>query len=679
MPLDKPAGTVHLWEADSGLPHLPPLPQDNYVIALDFSPDGETLATGDYCGFVRFWNTRTGQPAGQSLVQQAIVLCLAYSPDGRRLLAGLADNHGQNAGTQLWDLATGQPLGPYFEHKHWVVIVAFSPDGRTALTGARDGTVRLWNGLTGESLGEPLPLAGTPTTAVFRPDSKQLATGCSDGTVRLWDTATGKPVPGGLLAHPYPISALAFSADGRYLLAGCKQGISRLWDLATHRGLGPPFVQRYAILAVAFRPDGRSFTTIDESGDTRVWRIPEPPAETDVERLTLRLQVRTGLALDAGQSPVPLDTKSWQARRERLAATEGASGPPLAPGLGEAAWHDARARDAEQDDDDFGVLWHLDRLAALKPEDWSVPARRARAHALAGRLEQADADYARAASLAGPARLLDWYLHGAADCERRKQWATALWYVNRVLAARPTDWRLYYWRATIQAQLGKTAESEGDSAKAVELGADGSYLSRLAQGEVDRGRWDRAAELFAGARRQSFLPQFQWTAQGLVCLQVGDSAGYRDVCAQVYQQLTRDVPPWVLQQEYLELCLVGPAAFSDYAQVLDLAERMARSAANRTPDEQHEMLSFWGALHYRAGQYAEAIRRLQERLAAANNQPGMYDYLFLAMAHQRLGKTVEARQWLERALARPLPDSTYQFWDRMAVELIRREAQALIR
>jgi hypothetical protein len=54
------------------------------------------------------------------------------------------------------------------------------------------------------------------------------------------------------------------------------------------------------------------------------------------------------------------------------------------------------------------------------------------------------------------------------------------------------------------------------------------------------------------------------------------------------------------------------------------------------------------------------------------------DWVFLAMAHLRLGHRDEARRWLDRFRARQPVGDASRFWDELEIRLLRSEAEAVV-
>jgi hypothetical protein len=319
---------------------------------------------------------------------------------------------------------------------------------------------------------------------------------------------------------------------------GCKDGSARLWDVATARPVGPAMVQRSPIVAVTFTPDGRDFLSTAADGTTRSWPVPGPLGG-DVDRLALRLHVLTGMRMEAGQRVEKLAAETWEERSLRLKEVEGTVAGAYAISVSPSGYHDARARDAEQDGNTFAARWHLDRQIDRRgmadddddvPVRWLLHARRARACSTAGQFDAADADYRRAEDLSSRAIMLDWYRQRVADCERTSQWRTALRYLDRCLAAEPTNGELYAIRARVFGRLGRPEDQLADLTRAAELGPEGDILITLADEHAALGHWARAGALYAEARRRGPEPLPAWLHGALVDLEVGDRAGYRSLC-----------------------------------------------------------------------------------------------------------------------------------------------------
>ena len=369
---------VYLWDAGTGRPATSPLPQMDWVAAMAFSPDGRVLATGGYDRTVHLWEVATGRPFGSPLVHDDIVWCLAFSPDGQTLAVGTTFDYTLNrAGVRLWQVATGAARGPLLPHKEWVDTLAWNPHGETFVTVTRGQTIHLWNAFSGEEIlpGVLQPVGkGYGAKVAFSPDGKLIVTaGHGDGTVRLADGVTGKPV-GRPMSHRSALSAVAFSPDAKTLVTGFEDGSVRLWDVPSCRPIGPPRTQRQPIAGVAFTPDGRSFLSTGRDGSTRAWPTPLP-LSGEPEQLSLQLEVRTGMRMDAEQGYSRLAPEQWQERRRQLEEQihEGPEGTRWNTARSflsrDLAEHDDCARDAEQLGDTFAALWHLDRLLSSQEPD----------------------------------------------------------------------------------------------------------------------------------------------------------------------------------------------------------------------------------------------------------------------------------------------------------------------
>jgi tetratricopeptide (TPR) repeat protein len=133
-------------------------------------------------------------------------------------------------------------------------------------------------------------------------------------------------------------------------------------------------------------------------------------------------------------------------------------------------------------------------------------------------------------------------------------------------------------------------------------------------------------------------------------------------------------------------CTLASAAVAEASVPGRLAEPELKASAT-----QFWSLTEQGALSYRAGRFAEAVARFEESLRA-DPRPGtaVLNWLWLALAQQRLGQTESARRWLDRAAAwldqyrDGMPDRAegelgLHLHNWLEAHVLRREAEAMVR
>ena len=100
----------------------------DWVLHVEFSPDGRRIATGGADGAIKVWETTSNQEPFTLRGHKQNVTCVAFSPDGRRLASTSSDQT-----VKIWD-ATANPevitwrggVGP-------IARIAFFPDGHRLL------------------------------------------------------------------------------------------------------------------------------------------------------------------------------------------------------------------------------------------------------------------------------------------------------------------------------------------------------------------------------------------------------------------------------------------------------------------------------------------------------------------------------------------------------------------
>jgi predicted Zn-dependent protease len=376
--------------------------------------------------------------------------------------------------------------------------------------------------------------------------------------------------------------------------------------------------------------------------------------------------METGLALSR------LNPAAWQERLEQLGRLD----PHAAFADRDPAWHAPLIREAEENGNAFAAIWHLDRLIAARPEDWFLYARRGRARSLSDQLDKAADDFQNAERLSSRDQVLDFQAHCVLDCTKAERWAAALWYLDRLLAARPQDWSLHLDRAEVYGKLGREADRQAERTRVFELGADEGVVLPRAEELGHAGRWSEAARLLAGCGRRGPLSLQLAQAWAIACLQAKDYPGYREACAAILAWQGSEPTVVYNAINAASVFALRSKGLDDYRVPIAWLERRLSDVPALRTVWQRDFWNAFGGLLLRAGRLDKAIVRIQEGIAAQDAElPTAWTYL--ALAHARKGQVAEARQMLERLRERH-PDSSLAFWDLQEITLLRSEAEALV-
>lgn len=288
---------------------------------IDFAPDGYTIAESTVGG-IQLWDAATGELLNVLQLNNAegIVWDVDFSPDGEMLAsAGLSDG-----AITLWDIASMAPVGNPFvpEPGESAYSVAFSPDGLLLATSGDGAGIWLWDV---ESLITGTPVSRTLTghgyggnpQIVFSPDGTLLASAGHDDTARLWDVAAGVQVGKTLSGHDDNVLTVAFSPDGRVLASAGQDTSIRLWDVATQDLIKELAGHNQFVWRLAFTPDGNTLVSLDAWGVLRLWdmRDPENPGQPAGATLPGHQAWAWGLALSPDGTTAVTSARSGEIMR----------------------------------------------------------------------------------------------------------------------------------------------------------------------------------------------------------------------------------------------------------------------------------------------------------------------------------------------------------------------------
>jgi len=192
------------------------------IYAVQFSPNGQTLAAAGEAGELYLWDQQSQHPQKLEGDGQAIG-ALNFSPDGTALFGDPAENLGT---AQFWRL---QANSPYQAPNKSLSSAAFSSDGQLIISGGINGRVRLWDP-KGQSIAKLYPrLDGNVTSVAF--DGASIVTANEEGKIALWNDK-GNPL--GTLWAGASIRSLQLSQAGQRIMS---QDLNRqqafLWNAQT--------------------------------------------------------------------------------------------------------------------------------------------------------------------------------------------------------------------------------------------------------------------------------------------------------------------------------------------------------------------------------------------------------------------------------------------------------------
>jgi len=198
------------------------------VYDVDFSPKGDMIAAA---GSLGVWLYDADDLTSLALLEghTQSVISVEWSPDGNWIASG-----GKDKTLRIWNL-DGQEvmvLKAHGGHRGQVNDIAWSPNSKNLASASSDGDVRVWDLGTGEISLHLENLANDVFCVAWSPDGETLAVGAISETILLFDVASGEALPP-LEGHEEWVHDLDWSPDGEYLAAAEHDSVIRIWDLST--------------------------------------------------------------------------------------------------------------------------------------------------------------------------------------------------------------------------------------------------------------------------------------------------------------------------------------------------------------------------------------------------------------------------------------------------------------
>lgn len=254
-------GPAVLWDLER---KVPVLRLDNCGGRLAFSPDGRTLATGNWGDEIKLWDVPDGR-LQQTLTNGFRLLALEFSPDGQYL--GTVQ---WNEGAGLWSMPSGRWLGPLTGATYRVRALAFSPDSQRIATAGSDQTIDLWDTPTRRLIARLHGHGSEIWSLAFSPDANLLASGGRDEAIFLWapvPRSPGNSITG--LVERLGSPTFALSSNGARVAALTTKGLG-VWNTHDCRPVREALA---AEVPLGFSSDVNRLLTLREPATVLSWDL----------------------------------------------------------------------------------------------------------------------------------------------------------------------------------------------------------------------------------------------------------------------------------------------------------------------------------------------------------------------------------------------------------------------
>jgi WD40 repeat protein len=255
------SGNVCLWDA-TGIQKLFVGLHDNWVTGITFRPADQAIISCSEDETIKIWDAQTGECLKTFTGHTGWIMAIDLSHDGHLLVSGSIDHT-----VKVWDAHSGECLHTLIGHNDWLYSVAISADGNWVASGGNDSLLRLWNPHTGDCIYTLTGNTGRIQKVVFDPNG-QYVLSAANRQVLMWDLQTGQLLRS--FAFPGFINMIELNQNASILAVSLVEAL-QLLDLQTGQCIKTLQGHSRKVPALSFSPDGERLVSGGYDQKIKLW------------------------------------------------------------------------------------------------------------------------------------------------------------------------------------------------------------------------------------------------------------------------------------------------------------------------------------------------------------------------------------------------------------------------
>ena len=259
--------SIKLWQVDNGQHIRTCKGHNSWISNVDFSPDNQIILSASEDKTIKIWDLTNGICINTIDAHEDTLRVALFHPK-----VELIASCGHDGLIKFWDPRSGKCLKVLEGHNGWVLSISFSPDGKLIASSSNDKNIRIWEVETGKCIRVIHGHQDWVVSVSFSPDGQRIVSSSFDRDVRVWQVSNGDCL-NTFKGHRFWVWTAAFSPDGNQIASAGSDKTIKIWDISDSRCLKTITGHTNQIWSLTYHPDGRRIATGSDDQTVRIWDI----------------------------------------------------------------------------------------------------------------------------------------------------------------------------------------------------------------------------------------------------------------------------------------------------------------------------------------------------------------------------------------------------------------------